>query len=65
MTAQNKTPTSVATLAGASKFQQSKQIVSLALNRLNAIFCMRVLCLGDVLPLFLALLMLLFVELLK
>ena len=58
MTAPTKTPVSVATLAGASKFQQSKKILTIALHRINAIFCMRMFCLGDLLPLMVAVLLL-------
>lgn len=62
MTTRNKTPASVATLAGATRFQQSKQILSNVLHRIGAIFFMRVLCLGDLLPLIAAVLVLLAVE---
>lgn len=51
MPPKNKAPTSGQTLAGASKFQQSKTFLSQAAHRLYAIFCMRCLCLGDLLPL--------------
>jgi hypothetical protein len=54
MTPKNKTPTSEQTLAGASRFQQSKTILAQAAHRFYAIFCMRCLCLGDLLPLALA-----------
>lgn len=47
MAPQNKTPTTGQTVAGATRFQQSKQILSLAMQRMCAIFCMRLLCLGD------------------
>jgi hypothetical protein len=62
MTTQNKTPASVATLAGASKFQKSKQILTLALHKFIAIFSMRVLCLGDLLPMLAVVLALVAVE---
>ena len=65
MTSKNKTPTTGQPVAGASKFQQSKRILTLALHRLNAIFCMRVFSLGDVLPLFLSVLGLIVLEVLK
>lgn len=65
MTPKNKTPTTVATVAGARKFQQTKSILLLTLHKFYAIFSMRVLCLGDVLPLVLALLVLAGVEVLK
>lgn len=38
MAHQNKTPTTGQTVAGASRFQQSKKILALALHRLNASF---------------------------
>ena len=47
-------PLAAQTAQGASKFQQSKTILSHALHRIGAIFCMRVLCLGDLLPMLLA-----------
>ncbi len=65
MAPKNKTPTTGQTVAGASKFQKSKQILTLTLHRLNAIFCMRVFSLGDMLPLFVAVVALIVVELLK
>jgi hypothetical protein len=65
MTPKNKTPTSVATLAGASRFQQSKTILSQAAHRFYAIFCMHCLCLGDVLPLLLAVAVLVGLEIAK
>lgn len=40
MAPQKQTPTSGQTLAGATRFQQSEQILSLALIRLGAIFSM-------------------------
>jgi hypothetical protein len=50
MPPKNKAPTTGQTVAGATRFQQSKQILSLALHKFVAIFSMRVLCLGDLLP---------------
>lgn len=50
MTPQKQTPTTGQTVAGATRFQQSKQILSLTLHKAIAIFSMRVLCLGDLLP---------------
>lgn len=49
MTTQNKTPASVATLTGATKFQNSKQILTHVLNKFVAIFS-GYLALGDLLP---------------
>jgi len=63
--AQNKTPTSVSALAGASRFQQLKTILAQAENRFYAIFCMRCLCLGDLLPLLLAVAVLIGLEIAK
>jgi hypothetical protein len=65
MTPKNKTPTSVETLAGASRFQQSKTILAQAAHRFYAIFCMRCLCLGDVLPWLLAVAVLIGLEIAK
>ena len=65
MTQPTKSPKAVATAQGASKFQHSKRILTLTLIRLNAIFCMRVFSLGDVLPLFLSVLGLIVLEFLK
>lgn len=50
MTPQKQTPTTGQTVAGATRFQQSKQILALALHKAIAIFSMRVPCLGDLLP---------------
>lgn len=67
MTDPTKSPkaVAVATAPEATKFQQSKRILTLTLIRLNAIFCMRVFSLGDMLTLFLAVLVLIVVEVLK
>lgn len=62
MAPQKQTPTSGQTLAGATKFQQSKQILSLALHKFIAIFFMRAMCLGDLLPMLAVVLALLAVE---
>ncbi len=65
MTPKNKTPTSVSALIGASIFQQSKTILKQAAHRLYAIFYMRCLCLGDVLPLLLIVAVLIGLEIAK
>ena len=65
MTHKNKTPTSVSALAGASKFQRLKTILSQSAPRLFAIFYMRCICLGDLLPLALAVAVLIGLEMAK
>ena len=62
MTPKKQTPTTGQTVAGATRFQQSKQILSLALHKFNAIFSMRVLYLGDWVSLFAVVLALVAVE---
>ena len=62
MTPQKQTPTTGQTVAGATRFQQSKQILSLTLHKAIAIFSMRVLCLGDLLPMLAVVLALVAVE---
>ena len=58
MTTQTKSPEAVGTAPEANKFQQTKQILTLALLRTGAIFS-SALCLGDTLPMMAALLVLL------
>lgn len=60
--APKNTPLAGETAQGATKFQQSKHILEHAIHRMSAIFFMRVLCLGDLLPLIAAVLVLLAVE---
>ena len=65
MTTQNKTPTSVQTLAGATRFQRSKQIFAIALQWIGAIFSMYATCMVALLPLMAAVLAQLAVEVWK
>ena len=62
---ENKTPTTGQTVAGATRFQQSKKILAHTLHKLVAIFSMRLLCLGDVLPLSVIVATLMVLEVLK
>lgn len=50
MTPQKQTHTTGQTVAGATRFQLSKQILLRTLHKAIAIFSMRVLRLGDLLP---------------
>ena len=65
MATQIKTPSSVATLARATRFQRSKQILTIALQWIGAIFSMYATCMVALLPLMAAVLAQLAVEVWK
>lgn len=58
MTTPTKSPEAVATAPEATRLQQTKQILAIALHRTGAIF-FTALCLGDTLPMMAAMLVLL------